>query len=106
MSIVLHLIAWNIMPKATREDKVSTTLSIAYPNLPLAIVVANNFFSPMVAVMVVLYDIPRNLMLIPFKYYVDKSNKKNTKETNNQTAKTTVKKSIRAKVPKKVGHQK
>jgi len=72
----MHVVSWHSLPHATPQEKISATLSTAYVNLPLAIVFANSFFGPVVALMVVLYDIPWNLMLIPYKMYLDRKEKR------------------------------
>ncbi len=102
ISILMHLVAWHILPKAKREERVSSTLAIAYLNLPLAIVFANTFFTPMVAVLVVLYDIPWNLMLIPFKYFLDKKSSKHNEQEQDKVNHKIIKKSTKAKVPNKL----
>lgn len=103
ISILMHLVSWHLLPKATRAERVSSTLAIAYLNLPLAIVFANSFFTPMVAVLVVLYDIPWNLMLIPFKYFLDKRAKSHKENNLDQIDNKTFKKSTKSKVPSKLG---
>ena len=68
LSAVLHLAWWYTFTGAGKENKIAWSLSKWFMNISIVTVVAAKFFSPTVLLIVMLYEFPRDLMLIPFKW--------------------------------------
>ena len=65
--IVLHIAGYWICPRSKKEDKIALSVSAAYMNNGLAIVLAATYFSPNILVLMVLSEIPWNTLLAPFR---------------------------------------
>ena len=65
--IVLHIAGFWICPRSKKEDKIALSVSAAYMNNGLAIVLAATYFSPNILVLMVLSEIPWNTLLAPFR---------------------------------------
>jgi len=72
LAIILHVIGWYISYKRPLEQKISSTVVVFYNNITLGIVFASNFFSPLITLSVVLYNIPWCVMLVPLQYALRK----------------------------------
>ncbi len=72
LAILLHIIGYYVVYKKDNKTKITSSLAIAYMNSTLAIVFAAQFFNPKTLLLVVLYQIPTNLVLICFGYIVNK----------------------------------
>ena len=72
ISALLHILWWVISYKSSHEDKTSISIVTWYMNLTLSIVFAMQFFWPAAVMVIILFDIPWDLMLIPFKYIVER----------------------------------
>lgn len=68
LSALLHLAWWFTFTGAGKENKIAWSLSKWFMNISVVTVVAAKFFSPTVLLIVMLYEFPRDLMLIPFKW--------------------------------------
>ncbi len=75
--ILLHLIGYLICIKQKKENRIAVSISAAYMNNGLAIVLAASYFKPEILVLMVLSEIPWNTLLAPFKkvlsWYADKN---------------------------------
>ena len=78
ISALLHAFGWFISYRSPRKDKISLSIVTGYMNLTLSIVFAMKFFWPDAVLTIILFDIPWVLMLIPFKYIVDRLPTKET----------------------------
>jgi predicted Na+-dependent transporter len=65
--ILLHLIGYLVSYKANKESKIATSVTSAYMNNGLAIVLASTYFGPDIVVLMVLSEIPWITLLAPFK---------------------------------------
>ncbi|MHC1604868.1 MAG: bile acid:sodium symporter family protein [Candidatus Methanofastidiosia archaeon] len=70
VSVLLHLVGWYATFWRPREDRIAAATTIAYFNITLGIVFASKFFSPLIVLAVVLYNVPWNMMLIPFQLFL------------------------------------
>jgi len=68
--ILLHIAGYYICPGSKKENRVALSVSAAYMNNGLAIVLASTYFSPNILVLMVLSEIPWNTLLAPFKRVV------------------------------------
>jgi bile acid:Na+ symporter, BASS family len=68
--IMLHIAGYRICPGSKKENKIALSVSAAYMNNGLAIVLAASYFSPNILVLMVLSEIPWNTLLAPFKRVV------------------------------------
>jgi BASS family bile acid:Na+ symporter len=68
--IILHAIGYFISFRKSKEDKIATSVTAAYMNNGLAIVLAYSYFGPEIIVLMVLSEIPWNTLLAPFKRIV------------------------------------
>jgi len=68
--ILLHIAGYFIRYNDNKEDKIAYSLSAAYMNNGLAIVLAAAYFGPEILVLMVLSEIPWNTLLAPFKRIV------------------------------------
>jgi bile acid:Na+ symporter, BASS family len=68
--IILHAIGYYISFRESKEDKIATSVTAAYMNNGLAIVLAYSYFGPEIIVLMVLSEIPWNTLLAPFKRIV------------------------------------
>jgi len=75
ISGLLHSMGWFVFWKAKLVDKISGSISLGYMNLSLATVLAAQYFGPEVLIVVVLFELPWDLMLIPFAWVVKKVRK-------------------------------
>lgn len=68
--ILLHVAGYLICPRSEKENKIALSISAAYMNNGLAIVLASTYFGPDILVLMVLSEIPWNTLLAPFKRVV------------------------------------
>jgi len=68
--VLLHAIGYLVCYKENKENKIALSVTSAYMNNGLAIVLASNFFGPEILVLMVLSEIPWNTLLAPFKRIV------------------------------------
>lgn len=66
--IFFHVVGWLVGFWRNREDKIALSVSKAYMNSGLAQSLAISFFSPQIALVMILADVPWNTMLGIFKY--------------------------------------
>jgi BASS family bile acid:Na+ symporter len=64
--ILLHVIGYFIRYKDNKENRIALSVTAAYMNNGLAIVLATTYFSPDILVLMVLSEIPWNTLLAPF----------------------------------------
>jgi predicted Na+-dependent transporter len=65
--ILLHAIGYIICYRKSKEDKIALSVTAAYMNNGLAIVLASTYFGPDILVLMVLSEIPWNTLLAPFE---------------------------------------
>lgn len=65
--ILLHAAGYFISYSENKENRIAMSVSAAYMNNGLAIVLASTYFSPEILVLMVLSEIPWNTLLAPFK---------------------------------------
>jgi predicted Na+-dependent transporter len=65
--IILHAIGYTICYRESKENKIAMSITCAYMNNGLAIVLASTYFGPGILVLMVLSEIPWNTLLGPFK---------------------------------------
>jgi len=70
--IILHGIGYIICYRKRKEDKIALSVTSAYMNNGLAIVLASAYFGPEILILMVLSEIPWNTLLAPFKRVVQK----------------------------------
>jgi len=75
-SISLYIIWWFMWYKMKMEDKISLSISFGNMNMTLSILFATTFFWPAVLLPIIIFQLPRNFMLVPFEYIVKQINKK------------------------------
>ena len=71
--IFLHLIGYFMSHKMEKKDRIALIVESAYMNNGLAIVLAANFFSPYVLILMVLAEIPWSLLLIPLRWMLKRA---------------------------------
>ncbi len=71
--ILLHLIGYFMSYKMDKKDKIALIVESAYMNNGLAIVLAANFFSPYILILMVLAEIPWSLLLIPLRFLLKRA---------------------------------
>ena len=67
MFILLHLIGYLICYRENKEDKIAFSVTAAYMNNGMAIVLASAYFGPEILILMVLSEIPWNTLIAPFK---------------------------------------
>ncbi len=72
ISATLHIIGWTMVFWLKKKEKTATSITSAYMNNSLAMVFAAKFFSPPIILAVILYELPWNTMLIPFRHIIKK----------------------------------
>jgi len=65
--IILHAVGYFICYRESKENKIALSITSAYMNNGLAIVLASTYFGPGILVLMVLSEIPWNTLLAPFK---------------------------------------
>jgi bile acid:Na+ symporter, BASS family len=65
--IILHIAGYLIRYKESKENKIAFSVTAAYMNNGLAIVLASTYFGPDILVLMVLSELPWNTLLAPFK---------------------------------------
>jgi len=65
--IILHAVGYIICYRESKENKIALSITCAYMNNGLAIVLASTYFGPGILVLMVLSEIPWNTLLAPFK---------------------------------------
>jgi len=65
--VLLHAIGYLVCHKENKENKIALSVSAAYMNNGLAIVLASTYFGPEILVLMVLSEIPWNTLLAPFR---------------------------------------
>jgi len=68
--IILHTVGYIVCYKKSKEDKIALSVTAAYMNNGLAIVLASTYFGPEILVLMVLSELPWNTLLGPFKRIV------------------------------------
>ncbi len=68
LSALLHFIWWQAFRNGTHQDKIWWSLGLWYMNVTLAILLATTYFDAQTVLVVLLYELPRDLMLIPFAW--------------------------------------
>lgn len=61
--------------RKTQKEQIAWGISKCFMNISLATVIAATYFSPEVLLIVILYEFPWDLMLIPFRYIINKTEK-------------------------------
>lgn len=72
--IVLHFFDYLIGFKEDKKGKIATTITSAYRNNGMAIVLAAIYFDPSILVLMILSELPWNTLLVPFKKVIHYSN--------------------------------
>lgn len=70
--IILHAIGYFISYRGSKEDRIAMSVTAAYMNNGLAIVLASTYFGPDILILMVLSEIPWNTLLAPFGRVVRK----------------------------------
>ena len=65
--ILLHLIGYLLCYRENKEDKIAFSVTAAYMNNGMAIVLASAYFGPEILILMVLSEIPWNTLIAPFK---------------------------------------
>lgn len=65
--ILLHAVGYFISFRDNKENRIAMSVTSAYMNNGLAIVLASTYFGPEILVLMVLSEIPWNTLLAPFK---------------------------------------
>lgn len=65
--ILLHAIGYLIVPGEPKRNRIAVSISFAYMNNGMAIVLAASYFKPEILVLMVLSELPWNTLLAPFK---------------------------------------
>lgn len=65
--IFMHIIGYLFASGKNKPDKIAITVSRAYMNISMAIVLAANFFQPPILILIILSTIPWNTLLFPFQ---------------------------------------
>jgi predicted Na+-dependent transporter len=65
--IILHFVGYIICFRKNKEDKIALSVTSAYMNNGMAIVLASTYFGPDILILMVLSEIPWNTLLAPFK---------------------------------------
>jgi predicted Na+-dependent transporter len=73
--ILLHAIGYIVCYKKSKEDKIAMSVTSAYMNNGLAIVLASEYFGSEILVLMVLSEIPWNSLLAPFNRVIKHLNK-------------------------------
>lgn len=70
LSALLHT-AWRLcFTNTTKENQIAGSLAKWFMNISITTVLAAKYFSPEVLLIVILYEFPRDLMLIPFRWWI------------------------------------
>lgn len=69
--VLLHVTGYLVCYKKNKEDKIALSVSAAYMNNGLAIVLASTYFGPEILVLMVLSQIPWATLLAPFKRVIN-----------------------------------
>jgi predicted Na+-dependent transporter len=72
LSALIHLVWRYTFADTDKANKIASSLSKWFMNISIVTVVAAQYFSPTVLLIVMLYEFPWDLMLIPFKRVIDK----------------------------------
>lgn len=70
LSAVLHIVWWLVFGTSSQEYKIAGALSKWFMNISIVTVIAANYFWPITLIVVMLYEFPRDLMLIPFRWVI------------------------------------
>ncbi|MBN1786321.1 MAG: bile acid:sodium symporter [Candidatus Methanofastidiosa archaeon] len=70
LAVLLHLLGWYLSHGRPLDYKIASTVVVFYNNITLGIVFASNFFSPLITLAVVLYNVPWCIMMVPFQYFL------------------------------------
>ncbi|MFH0818946.1 MAG: bile acid:sodium symporter [Patescibacteria group bacterium] len=62
LGIIFHFIGWLIAFKQNKEDKITSVISLSYNNAALGLLIAIEFFGPMIILFCVCYEIVWNLL--------------------------------------------
>jgi len=70
LAVLMHILGWYSSFWRPFEDRVASATITFYCNISLGVVFTAKFFSPMIVLGVVLYNIPWSTMPVPFQYVV------------------------------------
>lgn len=70
LSLVIHIFWWYCFVGTNKENKIAWSLAKWFMNISLATVIAAKYFSPEILLVVILYEFPWDLMLIPFQKFI------------------------------------
>lgn len=65
--IILHIMGYLLAFGRNKQDKIAITVSRAYMNNGMAVVLAASFFQPSILILMILSEIPWNTLLFPFQ---------------------------------------
>lgn len=65
--IILHLLGFLVGYKQDKQGRIATTIGAAYMNNTMAIVLAASYFQPKLMILMVLSELPWNILLVPFR---------------------------------------
>lgn len=72
LSAILHT-AWRLcLTNTSKENQIAGSLAKWFMNISITTVIAAKYFSPEVLLIVILYEFPRDLMLIPFRWFINR----------------------------------
>jgi predicted Na+-dependent transporter len=69
LSIILHAVGRFLYIKWTHADRVSGSIGMGYMNLTIALLLASTYFGPEAVLVIILFELPWDLMLIPFAWF-------------------------------------
>lgn len=72
LSAIIHTVGWLCFSGSAKENKIAWSLGKWFMNISIATVIAAKYFGPEALLIVMLYEFPWDLMLIPFKWFVKK----------------------------------
>lgn len=72
LSALLHLMWWYSFIATKKENQIAGSLAKWFMNVSIITVIAAKYFPPAVLLIVILYEFPRDLMLVPFRRWVKK----------------------------------
>jgi BASS family bile acid:Na+ symporter len=72
LATILLWVGWYIFDGKTKKEKISWWIAKCFMNISLATVIAAKYFAPEVLLIVILYEFPWDLMLIPYRWIIQK----------------------------------
>ena len=73
LAFILQWLGRYIFANKTKAEKISWWIAKCFMNISLATVIAAKYFAPEVLLIVILYEFPWDLMLIPYRYFINKA---------------------------------